>query len=174
MFKKSRRKIIAAIMSVLVCLFLGTLAVIYIFSYHEVSNVNFDMLEHHAKMYVLRDHMDENQFHSLPHEWMEPLPGAVPGKPFENEPSSRLSTFYSVAVTSEGQIIATDIGGRETYDDITLEKYALDILESGNKRGLKGNLVYLVEQKNGYILVAFMDNTVIRFLHYCTVCFSDF
>ena len=36
MFKKSRRKIVAAIMSVLVVLFLGTLVVIYIASYLDV------------------------------------------------------------------------------------------------------------------------------------------
>lgn len=37
MFKKSRRKIVAAIMSVLVTLWVGTLGVIYTSSYFEMS-----------------------------------------------------------------------------------------------------------------------------------------
>ena len=40
MFKKSKRKIVAAIMSALALLFLGTLAVIYVSSYREVSSRN--------------------------------------------------------------------------------------------------------------------------------------
>ena len=57
MFRKSKRKIVATIMSILVCLFLGTLAVIYASSYFEVANTNFDMLERHAQMYVLTEHL---------------------------------------------------------------------------------------------------------------------
>lgn len=53
MFRKTRIKIVAAIMSILVCLFLGTLAVIFASSYLEVSASNFDMLEKHAQMYGL-------------------------------------------------------------------------------------------------------------------------
>ena len=53
MFKKSRRKIVAAIMSVLVVLFLGTLVVIYIASYLDVSKSNYEMLDRHAQMLSL-------------------------------------------------------------------------------------------------------------------------
>jgi signal transduction histidine kinase len=83
-------------------------------------------------------------------------------KRFDKNPSFRLSTFYSVAVSDNGEILAVDIGDKETYDKSTLEKYALEILKKGKKRGTKGNLVYLVEEKNGYTLIAFMDNTIIH------------
>lgn len=162
MFKKSKRKIVVAIMSILICLFLGTLAVIYVASYFEVSNANYDRLEHHAEMYVLTDHVNEDRFHDLPPGWMEPIPGVKPDRRFDNDPSFRLSTFYSVAVSDNGLIIATDISDRETYDEATLEKYADDILKSGKQRGTKDSLVYLVEPKNGYTLIAFMDNTVMQ------------
>ena len=163
MFKKSQRRIVATIMSVLVCLFLGTLAVIYASSYFEVANTNLDMLERHAQMYVLMDHMKPARVEKLPPGWMEPLPGnEYGGKPFNNNPSFQLSTFYSVAVAADGQILATDIGDREVYDEATLEKYAEDILRNNKTNGTKGSLVYLVVQKNGYTLVAFMDNTVIQ------------
>ena len=48
MFKKSRRKIVAAIMSVLVFLWVGTLGVIYTSSYIEMSRRNEQMLKVHA------------------------------------------------------------------------------------------------------------------------------
>lgn len=149
-------------MSVLVCLLLGTLAVIYVFSYFEVANTNFEMLEHHAKLYVLSEHMGQERSGNLPPGWMEAIPGVDPGKHFHDDPSFRLSTFYSVAVSEDGQILAADLGDREIYDEKTLENYARDILKTGNKKGIKGSLVYLVEARKGYTLVAFMDNTVIQ------------
>lgn len=163
MFKKSRNKIVAAIMSILCFLFVGTLAVIYTSSYFEVRNTNYAMLERHAQMYILTDHMQFGPEGKFPPGWLEPLPGKEPGgKRFENTPSFQLATFYSVAIADDGQVLATDIGGREVYTKETLEAYASNILASNEKRGTKENLVFHVEPKHGYTLVAFMDNTVIR------------
>ena len=163
MFKKSKRKIVATIMSILVCLFLGTLAVIYASSYFEVSNANFNMLERHAQMYVLADHVSDDRPEALPPDWMEPLPGGEHGgKHFNNSPSFQLSTFYSVAISDNGQTLATDIGDRGVYDAAVLESYAADILKGGETKGTKGSLLYLVAKKNSYTLVAFMDNTVVQ------------
>ena len=162
MFKRSKNKIVAAIMSVLVCLFLGTLAVIFISSYFEVSRENYKMLEHHAQIYILSENTDRDRFNDKPHDWMDAIHKNEMPKRFDKNPSFRLSTFYSVAVSDNGEILAVDIGDKETYDKSTLEKYALEILKKGKKRGTKGNLVYLVEEKNGYTLIAFMDNTIIH------------
>ena len=48
MFKKSRRKIVAAIMSILTVLWIGTLAVIYVSSYIEITSTNLELLEEHS------------------------------------------------------------------------------------------------------------------------------
>ncbi len=165
MFKRSRKRIVTAIMSILALLFLGTLGVIYATSYHELAARNASMLERHARRYELIDHMDT--FHSVPDEPREP-PSEEPffeyklEKPFEESRSFELSTFYSVALTDDGVVLATDTGDRELYDEKTLEDYALDILRSGSKQGTKGDLAYRVETKNGYLLVAFIDNTIMR------------
>ena len=53
MFKKSRRKIVASIMSVLVLLWIGTLAVIYTASYLEMAEQNRGMLREHAERFIL-------------------------------------------------------------------------------------------------------------------------
>ena len=149
-------------MSILMCLFLGTLAVIYAFSYFEVSNTNFDMLERHAQMYVLADHERNERIEGFSPGRMEPFPEKAPGGKRFSSPAFQLSTFYSVAITESGQVLATDIGNREVYDEVTLETSAADILKGGIKKGTKGSLAYLVTPKNGYILVDFMDNTVVR------------
>ena len=59
MFKKSRRKIVAAIMSILVLLWVSTLSVIYASSYFEMSKQNEQMLEAHAEMYTINQSISD-------------------------------------------------------------------------------------------------------------------
>lgn len=163
MFKKSRRRIVFAIMSILVFLFIGALAVIYASSYFEVSKRNYEMLEKHTQMYKLPESVEGDFIKDMPHGFMEPFQNEPPrGNPFEDTPSFKLSTFYSVAVSQDEQILATDIGENQLYDEVTLQKYAKEILKSNSERGIKNNLIYLVSKKNSYTLVAFMDNTLMR------------
>lgn len=148
MFKKSRRKIVAAIMSVLALLFLGTLTVIYLSSYFEMRYDNFQMLQRQSQSYSLR----LGDIIGLP----------KPNDHLEDRPSFQLSTFYSVAVSEDGYILATDTGNRQLYDEGTLVNYANIILSGSKTSGTKGSLLYLVTQKSGYKLVMFMDNTIVQ------------
>jgi signal transduction histidine kinase len=167
MFKKSRRKIVAAIMSVLVLLFLGTLAVIYSSSYFEVSSTNHEMLKRYSALYSL----DEQPGDSLPPDNITPpdtkpaigTPKDFPDGPhFEDTPAFQLSTFYSVAVSGNGELLAIDNNDRALYEDIELERYAFEIIEGKKTTGVKGNLIYLTTNKGDYTLVAFMDNTIMQ------------
>lgn len=155
MFKKSRKMIVAAIMSVLVLLLLGTLAVIYLSSYLEMRYDNLNMMERHGQSYVLTGHGGGDLIDHL-------QPNTPGGKPFEEKPAFQLSTFYSVAISQDGRILATDTGNRQLYDEQTLESYAYKIWSSGKENGVKGNLLYLLVEKNGYTLVVFMDNTIVQ------------
>lgn len=153
-------------MSILVCLFIGTLAVIYASSYFEVSATNYAMLERHAEMYMLSEYMDDNAPGNLPPNMFEPVPNDPMndpgGKHFENTPAFQLSTFYSVAVSEDGTVLAIDAAGGELYDEETLEQYATDILKGSSNRGTKGSLIFLVTERNGFTLVTFMDNTIMQ------------
>lgn len=157
MFKKSRRKIVASIMAVLVLLWIGTLCVIYACSYYEVLNRSRDMLERHIKQYRL--------------SWERPMPGGhgeppSPGRgepPFENPPAYRLSTFYSVALSTDGtDVLEVSNSQTEMYADDELAEIAREIVNSGSRDGMKRNLIYQMADKGGYLLVAFMDNTVMQ------------
>ncbi len=158
MFKKSRRKIVAAIMSVLVLLWSGTLSVIYASSYFEMKKQNEQMLQAHAEMYILPQSI--NGFPSG-----RPLPGGNHGvKPgFDPEsPKFQLSTFYSVAVSYDGDILATKNEPPTVYSNTDLEHLAKRIIKDGKDTGAENNLAFYKIDKGGYILVAFMDNTVVN------------
>ena len=156
MFKQSRRKIVAAIMSILVVLWVGTLGIIYASSYFEMKNQNEQMLQTHAQMYVLPPHFEGMG---------RPMPGGDHGfKPgFDPEtPKFQLSTFYTVAISLDGKVLEIKNDPATVYSDEALEQMAKNIIEEGKSTGTLDNLTFLKTDKNGYILVAFMDNTVVN------------
>ena len=159
MFRKSRKKIVLAIMSVLVLLFLGTLAVIYVVSYVDVSQESFSTLRRYAEIYSLSNDG---------HDMAQPEKGAgthsrnTASAEVENLPKMKLSTFYSVAVSYQGDTLAVNTAGNDMYEEAQLEAYALTLLEKSEDQGIKDNLLYYVCDKGGYTLVVFMDNTITR------------
>ena len=153
MFKKSRKKIVAAIMSILTFLWVGTLCVIYISSYFEVTTTNREMLKEHAEQYMLE----------------KPMGGAFdPMKPFPDRGPHfdtnqfKLSTFYSVAISYDNKVIEIRNDDAAVYTDAELESAARQVLKKSNTNGMIDNLVYYKMDKDGYTLVSFMDNTIIR------------
>lgn len=159
MFKQSRRKIVAAIMSVLVLLWVGTLGIIYGSSYYEMTKRNQQMLQVHAQMYTLPQSFAE----MIPPG--RPMPGGNPGFNPGIDPESpnfRLSTFYSVALTYDLEIleIRNDLTTVHTNEDLT--EMAREILRDGRQSGTESNLAFCMMDKGGYLLVTFMDNTVVN------------
>lgn len=154
MFKTSRRKIVAAIMSVLVLLWVGTLVVIYTSSYYEMAEQNRGMLREHAERYALS----------------EPLNVPPPVKPepdmkkphYADMPSFQLSTFYTVAMTYEGEILEINNPQQTVHSNDELESLAINIQASGKVSGVKNDLLYYAVDKGGYQLISFKDNTIIN------------
>ncbi len=157
MFKKSRRKIVAAIMSVLVTLWVATLGVIYASSYLEMARQNERMLRAHAELHSL----------SQTQPFGEMAPPARPGPDGNHgfnpdSPSFRLSTFYTVALSLDGEVLEIKNQSPTVHRDADLEKLARSIVKSGKNTGTKDNLAFYKTEKNGYVLVAFKDNTVVN------------
>ena len=157
MFKQSRRKIVAAIMSILVLLWVGTLGVIYAFSYFEMSNDNAQMLKTHAQLYVL----------SQPSEMIPPSVRPGPddnhgGKPgFSDSPAFQLSRFFTVALSYDGKVLEVKSDIPSIHSNEKLIKLAYHVLEQHNDYGVEGHFSFYRMDKGGYILVTFMDNTVV-------------
>ena len=159
MFKKSRRKIVAAIMSILILLWVGTLGVIYASSYFEMSKQNQEMLQAHAEMYVLPQSFEG----MIPPN--RPRPdgnnGFNPG--FDPQsPMFQLSTFYTVAVSYDGDILEIKNEPPTVHSDDDLKKLAQSIIKENRQYGTDDNLAFYKEDKGGYTLVTFMDNTVVN------------
>ena len=155
MFKKSRRKIVATIMSTLVLLWVGTLGIIYASSYFDMKRQNEQMLQAHAQMYTLPQPFDQ----MMPPN--RPMHGFKPGFDLE-EPRFQLSTFYTVAVTYDGTILEIKNNATAVYSDEALSQMATEIIAGGEHTGSLDDLTFLKTDKGGYILVAFMDNTVVN------------
>ena len=151
MFKKSRRKIVATIMSVLVLLWIGTLGIIYASSYFDMKRQNEQMLQAHAQMYTLPQPFDQ----MMPPN--RPMPGFDP-----EAPRFRLSVFYTVAISHDGKVLEIRNGATAVYSDAALAQMAKEILASGESTGSLEDLTFLKTDKGGYILVSFMDNTVVN------------
>ncbi len=153
MFKRSRKKIILSIMSSLVLLFVITLSVIMLASYRELRMRDSRMLDRFAESY---DPYQQNG------AWNDP--GMAPDRPElppgEERRDFQLSTFYSVALAEDGSVLAVDNGEKDVYTTDELTAMAKSILSESKSGGRIGNLSYVVRGRQGYTLVAFMDNTV--------------
>lgn len=167
MFKKSRRKIVAAIMSILVLIWVGSLGMIYVSSYMEMAGRNRQMLKDHAQMYELEKN-DNNtsmpQVPDKPEDTNEPVKPGDPGNRPEgaDTPAFKLSTFYTVAISYDDEILETDNENSEVHSDEELQEYAIEIAEDKSTFGTRDNLVFYKTDKGGYYLVTLMDNTLVQ------------
>ena len=157
MFRRSRRKIILSIMGSLILLFAMTLAVILLASFGEIRHKNVEMLERYVVEYSLDEVMNKQSKADLP---VEKTMGRREPPPSNERSDYQLSTFYSVALSDEGKVLAVDNEGGDTYQEEELVQIARKISSQDQRLGRMGNITYIVEGKEGYMLVAFMDNTV--------------
>lgn len=157
MFKKSRRKIVAAIMSVLVLLWVGTLGVIYASSYIEMSRRNIAMMTAHTEMYTL-----SNSFDDMTPIMPKPDGGSRFNPGFAESPVFQLSTFYTVAMSYDGSVLEIRNSQPNIHSDDELKELATEIIKGKKTKGTDKDLAFYKTDKSGYNLVVFMDNTVIN------------
>lgn len=144
-------------MGSLILLFAMTLAVILLASFGEIRHKNVEMLERYVAEYSLDEVMNKQSKADLP---VEKTMGRREPPPSNERSDYQLSTFYSVALSDEGKVLAVDNEGGDTYQEEELVQIARKISSQDQRLGRMGNITYIVEGKEGYMLVAFMDNTV--------------
>ena len=136
-------------MGSIIILFAVTLSVILLASFREIRQKNLDMLERYVEDYSI-DNKEKNR---------NKKDLELEKNPNKNS-DYQLSTFYSVAISNNGSVLAVDNGNKELYNNDKLTQIAKRILDEKKLSGRTSNLSYVVKDKNGYTLVAFMDNTV--------------
>lgn len=169
-FSRSRKKIVLTMLTAMVLFLAATLAVIYFSSWWSVNRQNEDMLERYIGMYSLE---------SPPGQGLPELPPDINGSVMEEQDGEdppelppdlaamdesgavyRLSSFYSAAFSGDGEVLAVDTGSSGLYSSDQIVESAREIMGDNRAAGKKSHLLYRVEQKEGYTLVAFMDMTV--------------
>ncbi|MCD7867373.1 MAG: HAMP domain-containing histidine kinase [Clostridiales bacterium] len=145
MFRKSRWKIVTALMSVLVFLFAGTLCVIYFSSYIQMLQKNREMLSRYADSY-----------------WINGNPSESMETPAGKQTEVRRLTFYSVAFSPDGQVLDVDSGSSALLDNSYLSSQAATILALHKTSGIHMDWVYYIETEGDATLVVLMDNSVMN------------
>ena len=162
MFNKTRRKIVFTVVLSLLALMAVTLGTIYFSNRAALRRESENILNAYVERFALEEQPvfpDEGSKH-------EGKPDFVPPDPRDNEmfrriePAFRLSTFYSVAYSESGEVIAVNNGNNKLQSEESLIEIASSIIEKGKKSGSVGNMTYLVEKREGYTLVALLDGTI--------------
>lgn len=165
MFKKSRIKIVAAIMAVFLFVLAGTLTVIYAASYTEVYQKNQDMLERYIQEYFVNGNPNGKTPPDFPPEGEDWPDGSGPplGPPNleKTEAAFWLATFYSVAFSEDGEAFSIDNSAKSSLTDGELTAIGTQLMQSGKQHGATGNFVYRIETAQTYTLVVLMDNTIL-------------
>lgn len=161
MFDRTKRKIVFAIVLSLLALMSVTLATIYISNRIDMQRQNDEMLKTYVERYdQIGQPMGQGDDRHDPKSDGE-MPDIFDGRePMRNEPQFRLSTFYSVAFSKTGDVIAVDNGNNAIQSEQTLIEIADAAVKSGKESGTNGNIRYLVSVRDEYTLVAMIDSTI--------------
>lgn len=157
MFRRSRMKIVAIIMTVSAILIAGMLGVIYAISYKDMYDSHQEMLERYIENH------DERLFDGfLGYDDVRDFVGNSPdGLPLDR-PDRRfeLSTFYSVHYDEKGNVIEIDNNSGVIYSGQEIVTYAEKILKKGDASGVYEDFSYVIQENEEGCLVAFIDNTI--------------
>ena len=162
MFGKTKRKIVFTVAFSLIALMTVTLATIYISNRIALDRDNREMLKTFAERYTLEEQGERQDGDQRPDDAPEPKPGDRNEPPDDrrgkNERAFRLSTFYSVAYSKDGEVLAVNGGELQSRESV-LER-AASIMKTGRTSGKSGNMTYLVEEREDFTLVAMIDGTI--------------
>lgn len=165
-----RHKIVAAIMLILAMLLAGIMTIIYTSSYFEVYQEDVSMLENYTKRQLRELLMLQlNPSPQALSDGQGDGPDATKSQEYDetwSSPRYRLSTFYSVLLSPNDEVIQIKNNTNSIYTDAELGQMAQAMVQSGERDGSRGDLVYLVTYyaygTESGCLVAMMDNTVFQ------------
>ena len=164
MFGKTKRKIVFTVVFSLLALMIVTLTTIYLSNRLALDRESRQMLKTFAERYTLEGQTPPPDTQNRPEDAPDPRPEDLNEprweRPEGNEREFRLSTFYSVAFSKDGEVLAVGSGNNDLQSEAELIETASSVLQKGRQSGKTGNMIYLVEERDGYTLVAMIDGTI--------------
>ena len=163
MFKKAKRKIVITILAILTAVLAGTLTLVFVSSYYSTIGQNYEVLETHLVMLADEPNPNRNQTKG-PKD-----PGHKEGRPVPFGPNMtgekkiqrhlKLNTFYTVKIAADGRAEVLENGADSLFSNEELIEYARKF--ASKTRGRTSEFLYIVGEKDGDMLVCFMDNIVL-------------
>ena len=167
MFNKTRKKIVFTVVFSLLVLMTVTLLTIYVSNRIVLDRESREMLKTYADRFSLEDQPSVQEGEPKPEDAPEPKSsekndshGPRGDGPGEDELTFRLSTFYSVAFSKDGEVLTINNGANDLQSEDFLLESASSALKSGKASGKSGNMAYLIEERDEYTLVAMIDRTI--------------
>lgn len=163
MFKKAKQKIVITILAILTAVLAGTLTLVFVSSYYSTIGQNYEVLETHLVMLADESNPNRNQIKG-PKD-----PGHKEGRPVPFGPNMtgekkiqrhlKLNTFYTVKIAADGRAEVLENGADALFSNEELIEYARKF--ASKTRGRTSEFLYIVGEKDGDMLVCFMDNIVL-------------
>ena len=163
MFKKAKQKIVITILAILTAVLAGTLTLVFVSSYYSTIGQNYEVLETHLVMLADEPNPNRNQTKG-PKD-----PGHKEGRPVPFGPNMtgekkiqrhlKLNTFYTVKIAADGRAEVLENGADALFSNEELIEYARKF--ASKTRGRTSEFLYIVGEKDGDMLVCFMDNIVL-------------
>ena len=160
MFNRTKREIIFTVVAALLVLMIITLSTIFISNRIETGRQNEEMLKEYVSSYSLEGQPEKRDDAEQPGDGEKPPEPPDEKRPMKNEPLFRLSTFYSVAYSKSGEVLSVDNGNNELQSETSLLELTASVLESGKTEGSTGDLLFLVDEREDFTLVAMIDGTI--------------
>lgn len=152
MFKKTRLRIFALIMTVATVIITLMLSVIY------TANANYS---YERGISLLESYVENNAGNPRPEFGGGPdRPNQRPGMRDNHIKMFSLATFYSVFYNRSGEAVKIDCDGGVLYSEQEILEIANSILSGGKTRGIYRKMPFLVRTGAGGTIVALIDNTM--------------
>lgn len=164
MFEKAKRKIVLTILAILTAVLIGTLSLVFVSSYYSTIQQNYEVLETHLRM-LTEDGDPNRDFQNAGPKFPDPKEeGPKPFEPMNGgerkiQKHLKLNTFYSVQISAAGKGKVLENGADGLFSDDELIEYAQRF--SSKNKGRTSEFLYMVGEKDGDLLVCFMDNIVL-------------
>ena len=164
MFRRSRIRIVAAVMGSALLFLLTTLGAVYLSSDLAIRRQNEEMLSRYASQFTADGQRgaEGTPPELLPDGEDAPRPplGRGEGQRRRDENAFRVSAFYSVLLSPAGEALRVDNGGDEWRSGESLIETARQIVDDGRAAGRTGTLLYRVQTLPEGTLIVFLDDAV--------------
>lgn len=146
-------------MAIMTLLLAGTVGVIFVSSYSEMSERNLHMLERYARIYSeLGNPEQENDNPTPPENADGDNRENIPPKPQGDNEDLERERLYSVTFSSNKSVKSTDINN-DNIEPKVIVNLGEAVLNSGEEKGTIEGYNYLVDKTDKYTLVVFLDRS---------------